>query len=664
MKFKRLTIEGYKSFRHLTEITFPTSQDRKTIFLIGGMNGAGKTSFMEAINLCLYGAKPDLIFNAINRQEKADGNYSVAFELTLDNDDGAEIIVKRSWSAGTTPNHPKPKDLEERLVVIRNGKRVSVQNKQMWQDFIRALIPPGITPFFFFDGEKIQEIAADDHSEVRLQASLEAALGIEFIKRLADDLAYIKNQERQSYVEISDADLEFKQSELKKERSKLERRKKERLEAQEDLDAFRQQHEDAKQRFQATFHTEPEARETLRENEKKRIHASTRLGQVDNEIKTLCEKALPLAVAGKLFNSLKRRIEAERGSIQQDVIRDNAAALTQTLIQAVQEPEPLYHPPLNPEQRAELEQRIFNLLRQGLNAQEIPTVLNLSERDAARILHRIEEIETSDLFRLTALLDEKPRLDAEIQQLDYALQPSASSSSERELFDQLQTDMEGCSTQIGRKSEQIRVFNDDLLTLEKRTRDLEAEISRLYERHQGSREKAEFIAECDAITTLLGQFTLRLRENKVHLLQEKTFEMYRQLSSKSDLIKDLLIDPKTYEVSLHDRHGSAIRKSGLSAGEKEIFAIALLWGLAQTSQLRLPIIIDTPLSRLDSSHRQHIVHDYFPNAGDQVVILSTDTEVDETYYTQLTPYLSGAGRLHFDPRQELTTFQPGYFWER
>ena len=662
MRFKRLAIEGYKSFRYLTEILFPTSQNNKCIFLIGGMNGAGKTSFMEAINLCLYGAKSNLIYNAINRQEKAEGNFSVAFELTLETDDGADIIVKRSWTAGATAN-PKPKDLEERLIVIRDGQRVSFQTKQMWQDFIRALIPPGITPFFFFDGEKIQEIAADEHSEVRLQSSLEAALGIEFIKRLTDDLLYIKNQERQGFVDISDADLEFKQSELKKERSKLERRKKEHAEAQEDLDAFRQQYDETKKRFQAAFHTEPEARETIRENEKKRIQVSTRLGQVDNEIKTLCEKTLPLAVAGKLFGGLKRRIEAERGSIQQDAIRDNAATLTQTLLRAVEEPEPLYPIPLNVEQRAELEQRILKLLRQGMGLNQARAVLNLSERDAARILHRIEEIESSDIFRLTSLLDERRNLDAEIQRLDRALQPSASSASERELFEQLQAEMESCSTQIGRKSEQLRALNEDILSLEKRLRDLEAEISRLYERHHVSREKADFIAECDAIANLLDQFTVRLRESKVHLLQEKTFEMYRQLSSRSSLIKDLLIDPKTYEVSLHDRHGYAIRKSGLSAGEKEIFAISLLWGLAQTSQLRLPIVIDTPLSRLDSSHRSHIVHDYFPNAGEQVVILSTDTEVDAPYYAQLRPYLAGAGMLAFDQRQELTTFQPGYFWE-
>ncbi|MCC8994979.1 MAG: DNA sulfur modification protein DndD [Candidatus Contendobacter sp.] len=663
MRFKKLTIAGYKSFRYSTEIIFPASQDGKSIFLIGGMNGAGKTSFMEAINLCLYGAKADLIFNAINRQEKADSNYSTSFELILETDDGAEVIVKRSWSAGATAD-PKPKDLEERLMVIRDGKRVSVQSKQMWQDFIRALVPPGITPFFFFDGEKIQEIAADDHSEVRLKNSLEAALGIEFIKRLTDDLATIKNQERQDYVDISDADLDFKQSELKKERSKLERRKKERLEAQEDLDAFRQQYDEAKKRFQATFNTEPEARETQRENEKSRIQAINRFSQADNEIKTLSEKALPLAVVSKLFDGLKQRIETERGSIQQDAIRDNAAALTKTLIQAVEEPEPLYSIPLNPGQRTELEQRIQRLLHQGMGLNPFGTILNLSEREAARILHRIEEIESSDLFRLSSLIDEKSELDLEIQRLDHALQPSASSTSERELFEQLQAEMEGCSTQIGRKSEQLRSLNEDLLTLEKRSRDLEAEISRLYERHNVSREKADFITECDTIASLLGQFIIRLRENKIHLLQEKTFEMYRQLSSKSGLIKDLLIDPKTYEVSLHDRHGSTIRKSGLSAGEKEIFAIALLWGLAQTSQLRLPIIIDTPLSRLDSSHRQHIVHDYFPNAGEQVVILSTDTEVDEAYYVQLEPYLSGAGMLQFDQHQELTTFQPGYFWER
>ncbi|HLF89427.1 MAG TPA: hypothetical protein VI451_10805, partial [Anaerolineales bacterium] len=130
--------------------------------------------------------------------------------------------------------------------------------------------------------------------------------------------------------------------------------------------------------------------------------------------------------------------------------------------------------------------------------------------------------------------------------------------------------------------------------------------------------------------------------------------MYRLLSSKSGLIKDITINDNTYEISITDRNGHEIKKSSLSAGEKEVFAISLLWGLAQTSQLKLPIIIDTPLSRLDSTHRDNIVNNYFPNAGEQVIILSTDTEIDKEYFRTLQRHLSGAASLEFDERQELT----------
>jgi DNA sulfur modification protein DndD len=75
-------------------------------------------------------------------------------------------------------------------------------------------------------------------------------------------------------------------------------------------------------------------------------------------------------------------------------------------------------------------------------------------------------------------------------------------------------------------------------------------------------------------------------------------------------------------------------------------------------------MVDTPLSRLDSAHRDNIVNNYFPNAAHQVVILSTDTEIDKEYYKMLEPHLSGAASLEFDERQELTTVKEGYFWER
>ena len=662
MKFIKLIIENYKSFQFATEINFPMGEDGRSIFLIGGMNGAGKTSVMEAINYCLYGGKIDDIYRNINRREKSKGNACVVFELTMEMDDGFELIVKRSWSAGAVAE-PKPRDLTERLVVVRDGKRVSVQNKDIWQDFIRAAIPPGITQFFFFDGEKIQEIAADDHSEVRLKSSLEAALGIQNINRLASDLAYIKQEERKGYVDISDEDLEYKQSELKKEKSRLSRKQQERTDLQEELTQFKEQLDDSKKRFEMTFHTEPESRETLREQEKRRIQATNRLTQVETEIRNQCDKSLPFSLAGKLFDGIRQQIERERESATGAAIKEHAAELAKRLVRVVEEPEPIYHETLSPDKMLELEKRIARLLKEGDDRAEVARLLDLSDRDAARVLNLMENLERSDVFLIQPLLEEKRELEAQVKALTGLSSLGGMTESERELFDQLQAEMESCSTQIGRKTEQLRLLEEEILSLEKRIGEIEIEIEKLYEKHNVSKEKAEFIEECDNISSVLNQFMVRLRKNKVHLLQEKTLEMYRLLSSRSGLIKDLTIDDKTYEVRISDRNGHEIKKSGLSAGEKEVFAVSLLWGLAQTSQLKLPIIIDTPLSRLDSTHRDNIVSNYFPNAGEQVVILSTDTEIDTNYYRSLKPHVSGAGCLAFDQRQELTVYNTGYFWE-
>jgi DNA sulfur modification protein DndD len=662
MKFRKLTVENYKSFQFATEIRFPVGDDGRSIFLVGGMNGAGKTSIMEAINFCLYGAKADEIFRNINRREKARGNANVSFELVMEMDDLSELVVKRSWSAGVADD-PKPRDLAERLVVVRDGKRVSVQNQEIWQDFIRSMIPPGITQFFFFDGEKIQAIAADDHSEVRLKSSLEAALGIQYINRLAADILYIKSEERKGFVEISDEDLDFKQSELKKERSKLGRKQHERDSIKQDLEDFKAQLEDARQRFAAAFHIEPETREAMGANEKKRIQAANRLAQLESEIRALCEKTLPFAITGRLFDPMRRQIEAERESAGSEAIKENAASLAKRIVRVVEEPEPIYRETLSVEKMAELERRIFRLLKEGDPQGEVTRILDLSDRDAARVLNKMEALEGGDVFLLKPLLEEKRELISQVRKLEGLSQAGLLTESERELFEQLQVDMEGCSTQIGRKSEQLRLLEEEIFALEKRIGDIQMEIEKLFEKHHVSKEKAEFIQECDAIAGVLNQFVVRLRKNKVHLLQEKTFEMYRLLSSRSGLIKDIVIDDKSYEVRISDRNGHEIKKSGLSAGEKEVFAVSLLWGLAQTSQLKLPIIIDTPLSRLDSTHRDNIVNNYFPNAGEQVIILSTDTEIDKDYYRTLKARLSGAGSLVFDQQRELTTFREGYFWE-
>lgn len=662
MKIKQLKIENYKSFRYLTTIDFPVVNGGQSVFLVGGMNGAGKTSITEAIEYCLYGVAVDRLYKNINRKELAKGNAAVMFELTMETDEGADLIVKRSWDAGAL-DKPRPRDLAERLVVVKDGKRVSIENKEMWQSYIRTLIPPGITQFFFFDGEKIQEIAADDHAELKLKTSLEAALGIQYINRLSEDLAYIKTEARKDFYEITDEDLEFKQGELRRDKSRLAARQKERAELQSELNGFNERLSEAKKRFESIFHSAPETREALREREKRRLAASNRVAQIDMQVRQLCTDVLPFALAGKLFPQIRQQIDAERESASGAAIREHAAELAKRIVRAVEEPEPIYRETLSAAKMDELEKRIERILKEGDGIREVVRVLGLSDRDAARVLNCMEEIEHSEIFLVKTLLDEKSEQEMQVKKLEAECGDTAMTDSERELFIDLQKEIEECTLQIGRKTEKLNILSEEVLAKEKKIRETELEVEKLYQRYNISKEKSAFLESCDAIATVLQKFIVRLRKNKVQMLEDKTFEMYKRLSSRGDLVSDLVIDDKTYEIAMKDRGGNEIKRRGLSAGEKEVFAISLLWGLAQTSQLRLPIIIDTPLSRLDSTHRDNVVNHYFSNAGEQVVILSTDTEIDTDYYRKLKPHLAGAGRLDFNSRQELTEFRVGYFWE-
>lgn len=179
--------------------------------------------------------------------------------------------------------------------------------------------------------------------------------------------------------------------------------------------------------------------------------------------------------------------------------------------------------------------------------------------------------------------------------------------------------------------------------------------------YEDEKENSAYLQLCHSAVKAVDEYIEELRKTKVEELEKNVFEMYRDLATHGDLTQRIDIDPDSFQVSLVDQTGHNIRKETLSAGQKEIFAISLLWGLGTTTDYELPIIIDTPLSRLDSRHREHIVKRYYPNAGVQVIVLSTDTEIDKTYFAMLEPHVSRAMRLVLDA-DGTTRVEAGYFW--
>ena len=163
--------------------------------------------------------------------------------------------------------------------------------------------------------------------------------------------------------------------------------------------------------------------------------------------------------------------------------------------------------------------------------------------------------------------------------------------------------------------------------------------------------------------TTMQQFLRRATTSKIDRLSELVTEAFRFLLRKKAFVQRVQINPDTFAITLFDTNGTPIAKQRLSEGEKQIFAISVLWGLSRAAGRPLPAIIDTPMARLDSEHRQQLVERYFPNASHQVLILSTDTEIERRYFQMLQPHIARAYHLNYDEEQKLTVAEEGYFWK-
>lgn len=218
------------------------------------------------------------------------------------------------------------------------------------------------------------------------------------------------------------------------------------------------------------------------------------------------------------------------------------------------------------------------------------------------------------------------------------------------------------SKHLGELSEKLRVADEKIHEFDSQLKEIERQRLKLDEELQGVKCGSKKMQLAQQVTLILNEYMKELQRQKVSQLSDNILSCFTRLIRKDDYVKDILID-ENYAITLYEPDGHAIPKELLSAGEKEIFAVSLLWGLTLTSGRQLPFIIDTPLGRLDSEHRGNLVMDFFQHAGDQMIIFSTDTEIDKDYFRTLQPYIARAYHLNYSKEERQTTISPGYFWQ-
>ena len=379
-----------------------------------------------------------------------------------------------------------------------------------------------------------------------------------------------------------------------------------------------------------------------------------------NEIRKLCEDILPLSFTPKLSLRLKKSIETEdqvRSQIQ-------AGKSIQKGIEKIKRElnkEEAFFEIDNINLKKKLIEKIIRLLENNLASEvkEIKFTHNLAAEEENKILNLIESATNTTPKQLIELTKKYEAAVQERQMVEREIGLAAPNSTiENHLKDitQLNQEIGSNKQKLNDKNEELRLL---LIQKEKNARELKKFIEKI-ETEDSINKRTKLVSK---VHNVLKDYYEQVKEKKIHIFCELFIESYEKVARKKNVFSRITLNPETYEVKLYKKGKSyekEVKKSELSEGEKQIYAITVLWTLTKMSPKQLPFIIDTPLGRLDIPHRENIVLNFFPKVSHQLIILSTDTEIDEKYYKNLKSRINKNYILDYSDGE--TQIKEGYFW--
>lgn len=653
------TYQGQQTFELTPRIKYGS---KRPIILFGGLNGSGKTTFLNAVRLALYGRQglttpltqkdycavlKGMIHSSPNQLVRPN---RAAVELVFTHarlGQTARYRVLREWSA-------RGPVVDETLRIFLNETQEPFLIDEQAQSFLSQLIPFGISQFFFFDGEQIAALANDDSDQV-LADAVRRLLGLDIADRLNSDLSvFIRAKRAAAATEAAGVKLKELQTTYDRLMAEVD-------EAQRDLQEHLQPQLDAAVLAKETMRTKLSESGGAWAINRSAVEAELDTIRQDKEqaevnLRDLLAGMAVFSLAPSLCAKLRATVKAERDVLEAEAtaaaVHKNVQQLKKRLTQI--KGSSTWRPvavrcidewltELTPPQTQKKQKIVHGLT--GSEADKLLQVLLTSIPIAGEQL--------KEAIGRIGLLSESE------QALQDKLAHAPLDSSIREAFVALEEAVQEAVLLESRKQAVLQEIRRKLwiaIDVTRKKRKLEKESNA-----GNVSSKAEHLAE--GVRNVIADFQERSAQHKCDELRRHFLAAFSRLARKGDMIADARIDPSNFSIALFSHGRQEIAKARLSAGEKQIFAIAMLEALGKTSGRSLPIIIDTPLGRLDSMHRERLIESYFPKASHQVIILSTDTEVDQRFYEGLGPRISHAFHLRFDPTSRSTSVEQGYFWK-
>lgn len=630
---------------------------RRPIILFGGLNGAGKTTILTAARLALYGkqsigkavtqkAYEDYLEKAIHHSDSnIIPNDSASVELRFSY---AHMGILKHYTVIRKWTSRKNKIIEDLQLVEDNVLR-SEMNADQCQGFLNELVPIGVSDLFFFDGEKIAELAEETGGSA-LGDSIKKLIGLDVIETLNADLGIlIRNEGKNDASATLQKEIESLESEL----AKAEQAANAALEKYERARIQTSEHSTKLERLENELSSKGGAWAATREQElKKQADLAALRESLQGKLREYLGDSFPLSISAKLAKSTIKQIRMDskfrRAELTAVLVNDKLERLQKKLTKLLDETS-----------LTKTLEAIDKEFSKVIAPQAKKTcVHDLSESAAARIETVLADALGRQRDIAKEIAAELEEVESELDRAGTNISRAPEQSAIKPVLDAIAKEHEKQATSITKEKQFLAEHKRFL----REAIDIARKLEKIASKMDSNTKASRTLQYANSARALLDDFSRALTARKVADLETEFALSYEKLARKSDLQIAARIDSTDFSVNLIGANGKVIDKNDLSAGEKQIYAIAILEALARTSGRRLPVIIDTPLGRLDSKHRDKLVGSYFPNASHQVIVLSTDTEVDSRYYDELSPHISHAFNLEYNQAMRSTAAKEGYFW--
>ncbi len=660
MYFTKVELHNYGIYKGTHEMSLTNKDGERNIILIGGLNGRGKTTFHDAILLTLYGKQAlkyinekarsydKLLIDHINKHA-TDGYTYIAVTLCLD--DGTELRVKRSWQL-------KGKKVEQETTVEKNG----VLDKYLgesWSYYIEEILPFGIARFFFFNNEKITQLA-DDTSFEQIKSSIKSAIGVSSIEKAiehTDEVIRRKKNALQAF-EASEAFVGFR--EVEGQISDIDKRLEEAIRHANELELRCETVAAALEAKEKEFWSSGGDLSRNRDAIKQEMQ------KITAEVESIQEEILQLAIDASTPLFMCRELVIQSYDAELDYQKSEAKRYSDRVVVD------LHKQIMERLTASELDSASLALVKDIVDdvlAEHLPSDVtgNRSQNMSATSMMLYERLVTmvfqSITQRIDTLVNHVDAQESEFLSLEAHLGAADEKTLAKQLFETLKSierEKALADSEYQKQLESIESLKRQREILVNKRIQL---IKQIAEKEDANDDNARIVKYAAMSIEVLTEFKVRLQREKVAKLSATTTACFKELVEKDSLVSSIRIDPETLDVKILDIDGNELLKHQLSAGEQQMFAISIVWALALTSGYKAPVIIDTPMARLDSSHRANFVTKYLPAASSQVMVLSTDEEVYGRYLDLVRDNVVDCYTLLYREEEQCTSIVHGYFGE-